>query len=65
MIVNENDFTKEYFIEKKVYFEPFNTYVINLSKERQNFALKAIPERDKLFVKDNIFVINKDILKHL
>ncbi len=65
LVVNEKDFTKEYFIEKKVYFEPFNTYVINLTENRQHFALKAILERDKLFVKNDIFVINKDILKHL
>lgn len=64
LVVDKKHFTKEYLTQKKIYFEPFNTYVVNIAGKRADFALRNIPERDKLFVKDDIFVIKRDVLKH-
>lgn len=59
LVVHKWHFTKEYLMSKRIYFEPFNSYVIHITKRRRNFALKDIPEEDKLFAKDDIFVIKK------
>lgn len=56
-------FTEEYLTKRKIYFEPFNIYILDIIQKRRNFALTRIPEKDKLLIRDNIFVIKKDVLK--
>jgi len=64
LVIDKRHFTKEYLNEGDFYFEPFNTYILNIVKERQNFALRDIPEEAKTFQKNHIFVVQKDVLKH-
>lgn len=61
LVVNKSLFFKEYFERKNFYFAPFNEYIIDLIKNKQNFVLNNISEENKLFIKDNIFVISTDI----
>jgi len=63
LVVKKGHFTKEYLMREKMYFNPFNTYIIDITRKRPNFALKDVPERDKLFAKDDIFVIKKESLR--
>ena len=63
LAVDSRHFTKEYLIEEKIYFEPFNTYVKNITKNKSDFVLANIPDEDKVFVKENIFVVKKDTFK--
>jgi hypothetical protein len=44
--VDRQHFTEEYFREEKIYFEPFNAYIMNLIKERKNFALPGVFTKD-------------------
>lgn len=62
LIVNNIHFTKDYIMGRHYYIEPFNTYIKNLITRRQNFVLANIPDNNKLFIEDNIFVISKDSL---
>lgn len=62
LVVDRRHFSKEYLKRGKIYFEPFNTYIKTIIKERKDFVLADIPDKDKLFIKDNIFVIGKDDL---
>ena len=48
----------------KIYFEPFNTYILNIIDKRNNFALTNIHDKDKIFQKNTIFVIKNDVLMH-
>ena len=61
-VVDKKHFTEKYLKHGRIYFEPFNTYVKNITEKRKNFALDNIPEEDKLFVTNDIFVIKKDVL---
>ncbi|MFB0561847.1 MAG: hypothetical protein ACETWM_11655 [Candidatus Lokiarchaeia archaeon] len=61
-IVDKKHFTEKYLNHGRIYFEPFNTYVKNITEKRKNFVLDNIPEEDKLFVANDIFVIKKDVL---
>jgi hypothetical protein len=61
LVIDKKHFTEKYF-KGYIYFEPFNTYVKNITRERKNFFLDNIPEENKLFAMDSIFVIKKDIL---
>jgi hypothetical protein len=46
LVVDRQHFTEEYFREEKIYFEPFNAYIMNLIKERKNFALPGVFTKD-------------------
>jgi len=61
LVINKEHFTEKY-LGGDIYFEPFNTYVKNITRKRKKFLLDNIPEEDKLFTTNNIFVIKKDIL---
>ena len=62
LVVDTNLFSKEYLNRKRFYFEPFNSYIINLIKNRKFFALANIPDSKKDFIKNNIFLVKTDRL---
>jgi len=64
LIVDTNHFSKNYLEAKQFYFEPFNSYVINLIKNRKKFALANLPNFKKDFVEDNIFLVKSDKLNY-
>jgi len=64
LVVDRRHFKKGYLANQGFYFEPFNAYVVDITKKRVNFALADISEQDKLFVKGDVFVIKKDALKY-
>jgi hypothetical protein len=65
LVVDNGHFTGQYLTGKKVYFEPFGTYIRDITAVRRHFALQNVPQEYKLFTKGDIFVINRNILKML
>ncbi|OGX19465.1 MAG: hypothetical protein A3K83_01690 [Omnitrophica WOR_2 bacterium RBG_13_44_8b] len=65
LVVDKQHFADAYLSKKKIYFEPFNSYVVQIAESRRNFILRDIPDEEKLFKKGSIFVIKKDSLKKL
>lgn len=63
LVVDKDHFTEKYLTKKRIYFEPFDTYAKNMISKRRIFALMHIPEEEKLFTNDSIFVIHKKSLK--
>jgi hypothetical protein len=63
LVVDKRHFTSAYLEEGKVYFEPFNTAIKELVRNRQDFALLRVSEGDKLFVDGEVFVVRRDALK--
>ncbi|GEM_PF-790852 len=63
LVVDKSHFTEEYLGKGNIYFEPFNAHVIDLTSGRSKFALENIPESEKLFTRDDVFVIKRDVLK--
>ncbi|MFH1038486.1 MAG: hypothetical protein V1789_07465 [PVC group bacterium] len=60
VMVDEKHFQKDYLDDGKVYFEPFQGYISRLVKERKNFILPRMEEKDLLFHKNGITVIHRD-----
>lgn len=65
VVVDKRHFTAAYLEEGKIYFEPFNTAIKELVRNRQDFALLHVSEADKLFVDGEVFVIRRDALKNV
>ena len=65
LVVDSGHFTEEYLAGKKVYFEPFGTYIRDITAVRNRFVLQNVPQEYRLFTKGDIFVINKNMLKML
>lgn len=63
LVVDKRHFTEAYLEEGKMYFEPFNTAIKELVRNRHDFALLRVSEMDKLFVDGEVFVIRRDALK--
>lgn len=63
LVINEKDFEDIAFARGQIYFEPFHTYVKKNVGERRDFALKKVPEEDKLFTKNGLFVIHRESLR--
>lgn len=61
LVIDKRHFTEEY-LRGHIYFEPFDTYVKNITGKRKKFLLDNISEEGKLFAINNVFVIKKDIL---
>lgn len=61
LVIDLNHFSKEFLDKRKVYFNPFNSYILKILENRENFALTDIPEKDKLFIENNTFVVSTDI----
>lgn len=64
LVIDKTHFTKQYLMRRWLYFEPFNSYIKEIVKNRSHFALDNIPDKDKLYIEDSIFVIKKDTLKN-
>jgi hypothetical protein len=62
VVVDRRRFTPKFLQGEKPYFEPFNSYVKNMTRERNHFALLDIPEQHRLFSNGDIFVISVDAL---
>ena len=65
LVVSKSQFTKRYIMRDNIYIAPFSAYIRDIAKSRRNFVLKHIPEKNKLFIKGDTFVIKKDVLKKL
>lgn len=63
LVVNEKDFEENSWVRGPIYFEPFNTTVRKKIGERRDFALRNIPEGNKLFTKNGLFVIPRENLR--
>lgn len=57
IIVCKSDFSKDCLERGEFYLEPFNDYIKNLIKNKNRFALMEIPETEKIFDENDIFVI--------
>jgi hypothetical protein len=42
LVIDREHFTGEYLAGGEIYFEPFNTYILDLVKKRDNFALTKV-----------------------
>ncbi len=58
LVVNETDFTPEAIQSGLYYYEPYNSMLASTIQVQENFALMQIPEEDKLFQIDGIFVVS-------
>jgi hypothetical protein len=56
IVVEKRHFTSDYLSKKRMYYEPFNTYIKTITKDKKNFIL-VNEEREKEFVKGDISVI--------
>ncbi len=56
-IVDKFYFSDKYLINEKLYYEPFNKHIKEITKNR-NFFLNNIPDEKKIFEQDNVFVVN-------
>ena len=65
LVVDKMHFSEAYFRDENFYFEPFNTQVKRLIKERKKFVLSDVPDRYKLFESDGVFVIEEEVLRQL
>lgn len=65
VVVDKRHFSEQYLRQNKIYFEPFNSYIIKIIGNRRDFALDKIPGEDKLFSQDGVFVISADVLARI
>jgi hypothetical protein len=61
-VVDRRHFVEKFIREGWVYFEPFNSFIKTITKNKRNFVLANIPDKDKLFIKDSVFVIHRNVL---
>jgi hypothetical protein len=57
LIIDKRHFTKEFLQNKKIYFEPFDSYVKNMTHGRNRYALLEWASRSRQFNNGNIFVV--------
>jgi hypothetical protein len=63
LVINKRHFSRKRLEGKRpMYFEPFNSFIATLVKNRKSFALENIPDEDKVFQHGKFFVINRDVL---
>ncbi len=61
-VVDKRHFTNSYLSEDRMYFEPFNSYVKNLTQANGSFTLMNINEQDQLYKAGDVFVFDVKIL---
>jgi hypothetical protein len=62
LVVDKRHFTHEYLEAKRIYFEPFDEYIREITQNRMEYALLNTPEGDHLFHNGDIFVIRTNAL---
>ena len=58
LVVDESDFAPDAIQSGHYYFEPFDSMLAPIIQAQNNFALMQIPDENKLFQTDTIFVIS-------
>lgn len=61
-VVNRKYFCKEYLSKGRVFFDPFNEFIIEKTKGKGRFVLNDIVENRKLFEVGNLFVVKSDAI---
>ena len=64
IIVNKKHFNPGYLFLRRFYFEPFNSYITYLIRQRSNFILGKVPQRVKLYEDGDPFVVSKEIFRN-
>ena len=63
LVINQNDFNQEFLDKKAFYIHPFNQYITAITRNKNNFVLADIDEKDKLFSQNGIEVIPAAVFK--
>ena len=62
LIVDKRNFSREFLEAKRLYFEPFNSYIKNITRDRSRYALLQNLPTLITFQDGNIFVIRVSAL---
>ena len=57
LVIHRDTYTEEYLRQEKIFFSPYNEYILSFIGERSNFALAEIPEEAKLFISGDWSII--------
>jgi len=59
-LVNRTRFTRRYLSDERIYFDPYNDFIIDRVKGNKDFILNGIPKDKILFERGDIFIIGTD-----
>ncbi len=59
-VINKKYFSKEYLSRERLFYDPYNEYIIEKTKRQGKFVLSDIPEHKKLFEAGGLFVVKSD-----
>jgi hypothetical protein len=63
LVIHEETLSKKYIHSRKIYFEPFNQQIESFIHNNYQPALMNIKQQNKVYEKNNIFVIHKNALQ--
>lgn len=58
LVVDRRHFTAEFLSAKRLYFEPFNSYLKNLTRQRSRYALSTYSGERKEVLGGNVYIID-------
>lgn len=61
-LVNRARFAQRYLSDERIYFDPYNDFVVDKVKGEKDFILNGIPKDKILFERGNIFIIGTDAI---
>src|SRR4030095_16061118 len=62
LIVDKRHFSREFLEKRRLYFEPFNSYIKNVTRDKNKYALLDNPPKIMTFEDGNIFIIRVSAL---
>ncbi len=61
-LVNRERFAQRYLSDERIYFDPYNDFIVDWVKGKKDFILNGIPKDKILFERGNIFIIGTDVV---
>jgi hypothetical protein len=62
LVVDEAAYAPEYLDRGRLFFEPYNDELVSAVAGRESFALAEVPEEDRLFQAESLYVVACDAL---